>query len=199
MFKKVIIFCVGAAAGYTAAYFLTKNKFQKIADEEINSMKEYYKSKPVHIEKQKKDLPKNEEPIKTNNLSELQELYSSKHNDDLDPGYYSSPYPFEQDHPSDGIASDPYTITADQFVNEKRNYEKTTLLYFEGNGVLCEDSERIIEDIDSSIGRENLDKFGEFEEDVAYIRNERLGIDYEVLLQHATYKPPYPTEESDIY
>ena len=202
MLKNVIIFGVGAAIGSFAAYFYAKKKYQKIADEEINSMKEYYE-----IKKEKKPIVEvksfqKEDVIKTNSLSELQELYSSKHNADLDPGYYSSPYPFserEDDHPTDGSLEDPYTITADQFVNEKRNFEKETLLYFEGNGVLCEDTERIIEDIDSSIGRDNLDKFGEFEEDVMYIRNERLGIDYEVLLQHSTYKPPYPTEDSDIY
>ena len=203
MFKKFVIFGLGAAIGYASGYFLLKKKFKKIADEEIESMREYYEEKLKNGDEKalKKEEPKKqkEEYLTTNNLSELQELYSSKHNTDVDPGYYSSPYPFEEDSPTEGIAEEPYTITAEQFVNEKRNFEKTTLLYFEGNGVLCEDTERIIEDIDSSIGRQNLDKFGEFEEDVAYVRNERLGIDYEVLLQHETYKPPYPTGEPDIY
>lgn len=210
--EKVLIFVFGAAVGGAAAYIYTKKKYQKIADEEIESMREYYgerNRKKEHADPPEEDrdillFRKEKEPerVRTDYRTIAAEYMEANHPEDVERTWLENPYPamVNSDHPTeDVIADDPYTITADQFVNEKRNYEKVTLLYFEGNGVLCDDTERMVEDIDASIGAENLDKFGEFEEDVAYIRNERLGIDYEVLLQHSTYKPPYPVEDDEVY
>lgn len=200
MLKNLIIFGVGVAIGFGAAYYIEKKKFQKIADDEINSMAEYYKQKSNKEEKEEKEPSKSQFTAKTNDLKDLAKMYQPEdENKDVDPGYYSNPYPFVDDHPTEGPQETPYSITPEQFTNEKRNFEKVTLFYFEGNDVLTDDMERTTESIEASIGRENLDKFGEFEEDVAYIRNDRLGIDYEVIRQHATYKPPYPNGEDDIY
>jgi len=217
LFKQCLIFGAGAAAGFVAAFLLTKKKYQKIAEEEIESMRDYFSEKSdaskdktitdterASHEALKNEMIREKEPekrVRTDYRKIAAEYMETNRPDDAEKSWLENPYPdmINEDHPKDDApAENPYTITADQFVNEKRNFDKVTLLYFEENGVLCDDAERITEDIDQSIGSNNLDKFGEYEEDVAYIRNERLGIDYEVLLQHSTYKPPYP-EEDDVY
>ena len=199
MYKNVFLLCFGVVIGGIVGYCYAKNKYEAIANEEIENMRQYFNEKS---NKPNKNIEKKREKkfeTKTDDLKNLADLYKPEDISDVDPGYYSNPYPFVEDHPDDGIQDRPYSITPDQFTNEKRNYEKITMYYFEGNDVLTDDMERMTEDINSSIGRENLDKFGEFEEDVAYIRNERLGIDYEVIRQHSTFKPPYMESEDDIY
>ena len=77
-----------------------------------------------------------------------------------------------------------YSISPEQFTNEEPYYDKITLEYYT-DGILCEAlSEEIITDIPSAIGKDALNKFGEYEEDVVYVRNDKRGIDYEVIQQH---------------
>ena len=48
-------------------------------------------------------------------------------------------------------------------------------------------TDEIIENVEDVIGFESLNHFGEYEDDSVYVRNERLRVDYEVLLDLRTY------------
>lgn len=90
-------------------------------------------------------------------------------------------------YPRDDLAEKPYVITGDQFLNEQPFFDKITLEYYD-DGVLAEAlSEEIVDDLDRMIGNESLDRFGEYEEDVVYVRNERFRADYEVIRQHRPF------------
>lgn len=85
--------------------------------------------------------------------------------------------------PKKDIAKKPYIIMPDQFINEEPYFDKITLEYYE-DGVLCDErTGEILTDIESAIGRESLNHFGEYEDDVVYVRNERISTDYEVIYQ----------------
>jgi hypothetical protein len=82
--------------------------------------------------------------------------------------------------------SEPYVISKDEYENE-RFYDKTTLCFYD-DGVLEEYlSENIVDDIPRTIGTEFIDKFGEYEDDVVFVRNDSYQTDYEVLRQHRNY------------
>ena len=88
--------------------------------------------------------------------------------------------------PKEGL-SDPYTITPDQFVNEQPFFDKITLEYYDDD-VLCEEiTDEIVTDISGEVGLESLTKFGEYEEDVVYVRNEKRSTDYEIIRQHRKF------------
>ncbi len=89
--------------------------------------------------------------------------------------------------PSEGLADEPYTISPEDFVNDKPFFDKITLEYFTDDVLSNAISEEIVTDISGTIGRESLNKFGEYEEDVVYVRNEKLSTDYEVILQHRPF------------
>ena len=80
----------------------------------------------------------------------------------------------------------PYVISPEGFANEHSDYAKLTVVYYEDNEVLINDEEECV-DIGSTIGYDAINHFGEFEKDAVFIRNEALGNDYEVLLEHAAY------------
>ena len=60
------------------------------------------------------------------------------------------------------------------------------VIYYKKDGVLTDtyDREMVIED---TIGNDVLNCFGEDEDDVAYARNERLGTDFEIILEHMSF------------
>lgn len=204
--EKVIIFAFGAVVGGTAAYLYAKNKYQAEKEEEIESMREFFESD----RERKRDDVKEEDNRPRYRMTE--DLNRAKANyRQLTKDYFESPDPEEQfvrdwlnkpgiidEPPSEGNIEPPYVITGDSFANEKRNFDKVTLMYYEGNGVLTDQTESVTEDIDELIGRDSLNHFGESEEGALFVRNEQRGVDYEVLLVKETYKPPYPVED-DIY
>lgn len=83
----------------------------------------------------------------------------------------------------------PYVITEDEFTDGEPAYTPIEVTYFEGDDVLVDDQSKPITDIDGTIGIENLSRFGDGSRnpDVVYIRNERLGADFEVIRSQGKY------------
>ena len=92
--------------------------------------------------------------------------------------------------PKEELAEEPYTISADEFVNERRDYDKITIFYYEDD-VAVDDQERIVDNLDRLIGIKNVTRLGDLadEDGCVLIRNEMRGSDYEILLQEGTYIP----------
>lgn len=102
--------------------------------------------------------------------------------EDLDDAYAEA---VDREAPSEK-RSEPYVISKDEYENE-RFYDKTTLCFYD-DGILEEYlSESIVDDIPRTIGTEFIDKFGEYEDDVVFVRNDSYQTDYEVLRQHRNY------------
>ena len=186
MLKEALIFTGGVGLGATGTYLLIKKKYEGIAQNEIDEVKSLYLSKCRKIDAVNK---LNEEKEKMTSIAVNNNYYKEEPSDGIEPdedleAISSKEEEWEREreapveHPSE-----PYTITPYQFAYENRHYDKLTLLYYPADKVLLNESEDIQESIDESIGEDALTKFGEFEEEVAYVRNDRLGIDYEVLLQ----------------
>ena len=102
----------------------------------------------------------------------------------------------DEGYPKESVADRPYTISGEEFVNGNKFYDKTTLNYYDDGILEDEITEEIIEDIDAAIGMDSLTKFGEYEEDVVFVRNERLSTDYEVVRQYRDFAQ-IPKEDSD--
>lgn len=85
----------------------------------------------------------------------------------------------------------PYLITTDEFMedDDDKNYAKITIAYFEGDDTLCDERESLIPDVEGTVGRANLSKFGEGSDspDTIYVRNERLETDFEVNRENGSY------------
>lgn len=85
---------------------------------------------------------------------------------------------------------EPYVISRDSFENEYQDFAKESLVYFEDDDVLSTDKDEIIKEREKVIGTEALNSFGEGsdDEDIVYVRNLALSIDYEVVLEHQSYQ-----------
>lgn len=84
---------------------------------------------------------------------------------------------------------EPYVIANEEFYENEPEYEQNTLTYFEGDDVLVDDKDQPIEDTDRTVGNANLLRFGHGSKDqnVVYIRNDRMQMDFEVLRSRGDY------------
>lgn len=165
-----LIFSVGAALGAVASWQVTKTKYEKIANEEIDSIREYYKK-------------------------ELHDIYESESNfmnamDDLTKESYDE----EMTQTVETILSNenyttkvkkPYVIKPDDY-GDIYAYDKISLTLY-SDGVLTDDMDNPIEDIDEVVGYESLTHFGEYEDDSVFVRNDEMMADYEILLDNRAY------------
>lgn len=183
MINKILIFAVGVAIGSAITWKLVKDKYKKLADEEIASVKEVWSKKHPTVEditeacvKEGIDVDITVQPKKNPDFKDyraMQEIIdknSYKEEDYMDK-YVISPEEFgESELPSESL-----TYWADGIVTD------------EANCVMDED------DIEETIGSDALNHFGEYEDDSVFVRNETLDKEYEILMDTRRFSDVYPT------
>jgi hypothetical protein len=178
----VIAFGAGVGAGVASAWLVMRKHYEDLADEEIESVKEFYKKSNPEIEKKK-------EVVKILNDSKssivLGETDSTEH---IAYEKIAKRYSHSESEAKAETTDKPYVITPEMFVAENRDWDKITLTWYSRNGLLVTEEDEPI-DIRASIGEEALSRIGEYEKGVVYVRNERLEIDYEVILDTGSFYP----------
>jgi flagellar basal body-associated protein FliL len=83
----------------------------------------------------------------------------------------------------------PYILTKDEFMENDSEYTQSTVTYFGGDKVLIDSREDMIEEVDMTVGEGNLERFGHGSGDpnVLYVRNDRLELEFEILLSRGKY------------
>lgn len=177
----VFTFVAGAAVGATASWLLLKKRYEKIADEEIEQMREYYLDKLDEMDEEDED----EEELDEQAMQHVEEI--------IEKAVYSGPISATQVIPEEEgetkIMDDrerPYVIPPEEF-DEFDEYNTISLTYY-ADEILADDRMNIIDDIDEIIGLDSLSHFGEYEDDSVFVRNDKLKTDYEILLDNKGYE-----------
>lgn len=169
--KQVLYFSLGAAIGSLVTWLCVKGHYEKKADEEIRSMREEYED----------DMHKMTE--------QLVDLYSGEDKDiekEPEDEIVEEDYIIHDDFPREERAEKPYVIGPDVYSEDYHGFDKCVLVYWRGNDTLLTDEQEIM-DIETTISREALEHFGEYESGTVFVRNERLGCDFEVLLEEGSW------------
>ena len=173
----LIIFVLGAATGSIVTWQFEKKKYEKIAEEEINSVKEVFSKR----EQDMADVEITVEPQPSVEAS------LKKFEEKPDISTYAGILKNEAYVPegTEMAENKPYVISPDEF-GEFEDYDTISLTYY-ADQVLVDDGGDKIEDVDDVVGMESLTRFGEYEDDSVFVRNDRLRCDYEILIDERTY------------
>jgi len=82
---------------------------------------------------------------------------------------------------------EPYVIAEEEFANGEEDYTKISLSYYPADGVVADDMDRVVEDIESTIGGNNLMGY-DSDTTVIYVRNNRLQADFEIAVEEGSYR-----------
>ena len=188
MDKKVIFsFLIGATVGSIATWKLLKTKYEQIAQEEIDSVKDVYSKNYRNNEEDIEDIPDEQNPI--NEIDDKPDLsiYTAKLKEQ---GYLKD----EEEGGTDEMGK-PYVISPEEY-GEIDDYDLYSYTYYTDK-VLADENNEPIEDVDSIIGLESLKHFGEYGDDSVYVRNDELKADYEILLDDEKYEVLFPRPMED--
>lgn len=177
--SSVIIFCGGIFIGGFLTWDLFKTKYEKIADEEIASVKETFE----HRESRPDKNCKVEEELKGNdayvNIIDSNS-YRNYSNTTIETNKKGGTADMELNHP--------YVITPEQY-EDNVDYTKVSLTWY-SDEVLEDDWGNVL-DPDDVIGRDALATFGQYEDDSVFVRDDDEQIDYEVLRDTRSYEETY--------
>lgn len=83
----------------------------------------------------------------------------------------------------------PYVISHDEFMENSYEHGQNTLVYYVGDDILVDEREQPIEEIEATVGVQNMQLFGHGSRDssVVYVRNERIELDFEVTRNQGKY------------
>lgn len=180
-----VMFVVGAAAGSAATWLYAKKYYERIAQEEIDSVKAVFSEhKPDTVVKNNNVQEENQHKADIAKLKPDLVNYAAKLQEEGYTNYtkHSEKIIEEKDVP---MPNKPYIISPEEF-GESGNYTQISLTYY-FDGVLADDEDEIIEDIDDTVGEDFADHFGDYEDDSVFVRNDRLRCDYEILKDNRSY------------
>lgn len=171
------IFIAGALTGALVTEHLLRKKYERIAREEIESVKQTLGGK------------KKEEAADDWNVTVCSE---QKQEGKVD---YTQFYKKDTEHAPE--RRHPYVISPIEF-GSREDYMQVSLNLF-SDGVLTDEDYEAVENVEGTVGSDSLNHFGEYEDDAVYVRNEGMMCDYEILKDNRTYAEvlktiPHPTE-----
>lgn len=84
----------------------------------------------------------------------------------------------------------PYVISYEEFHENPNGNEQSSLSYYEEDDVLADERDQPVESTDYTVGDDNLQRFGHGSRDrhVVFVRNEKLGMDFEITRSSGSYQ-----------
>ena len=191
--NKAFVFLLGAAVGAVASGLYFKSKYEKIANEEIESVKEVYSRRKENTSDQISTVDLMTE-LSTRLKKEAAEKPDAKtYTDIINKAGYSN----EVQKGGSEVSKKPFIIPPEEF-DDNPDYDKETLTLY-ADGVLTDIYDDVIDedDIDDLVGKESLGHFGEYEDDCVYVRNEDQKTDYEILRDNRKYSEVCSPDSGD--
>lgn len=209
---KFLMFTAGAVIGSVVTWKVVKTKYEEIAQEEINSVKEEYARLMVLMKKKlnesvvrddgddsdNDDDDANDDNFNETDMTNYHEIangYRSS-NDEEETQNEKEGDEKEEDNDETPYINGPYVISDEEF-GDRTDFSAQPLDYF-ADGILA-DGWGVELDIDETIGEDALNHFGEYADDIVYVRNERTEIDYEVTKDPRTYAEAVKTNPYSYY
>jgi hypothetical protein len=202
--KGALVFIAGAAVGTFGGALLTKKKYEDMANEEIDLMREALREARDMAKQIVKDaeglgeisaVSGEEVPAKKERRTQRQaerteyrglvkDYVKDMSGDEAEEEVYRASQSSRKE-----VSDGPYVITYDAYNLENDHYDKSTIYYYEDDDTLADENDEVIGDVFGVIGDDALSSFGEGSNDpeVVYVRNDKMQIDYEVIRLSKSY------------
>ena len=201
---SAVALAVGAAGGYLFARKQLELKYEELAQREIAEAKEFYARlyKKEGFETPERaaetlgvDVDGEPEPERHLRLVKAAEAMQTYQVDgDQTTGEVVNVFQRAAEDDADivepvGEQDVPYVIKQATYMEGDQNYTQCTVTWYQLDGVLSDERDEPIDDVDEKVGLNNLQRFGQRsgQPHVVYVRNDADGIDYEILRSEGSF------------
>jgi hypothetical protein len=215
--REVLIGCVcggiGVVLGGAVGYLVTKKKLEAkyiaLAEEEIREMREHF-----HEAKKIAQVPKPDLEELVTDLGYKPAVIENPVTGEVMPAEKITLVPATAETIADAVReinvfedtpteiawewaeelrnrseARPYILHEDEFLQNEREYEQTIFTYYEGDDVLCDERDTIVDDREELVSSELLEKFGHGsgDKDTLFVRNPVRELDMEITRSSGTF------------
>lgn len=193
-FTNVLMFAVGAAIGSAVTWKLVKDKYERIAQEDIDSVKRTFEERLADLQAEIDDYSTVDaaeewadraEKINWDELEDLDDKEDEPEESENTNEYANTVNKYYKEGGAEKMASRPYVISPYDF-GEIDGYNTISLTYY-ADGILEDEDGEVVTGVNELIGSDALLTFGEYEDDSVFVRNEHLQTDFEILKDYRTY------------
>lgn len=199
--KDTVILATGIGIGIGVVWYYFDKKYKDEMSKKIEEiMAESKQIKPVKS-------TASELPAKVNTVDEVKSTVTSVETTKVNYSKLINKEKYVGDESTENAEEEtdyekPYVISPLEFGEKEDEGYTTVSLMFYSDGLLADDMGEVIENIDETVGVDSLNHFGEYEDDSVFVRNDRLKIDYEILLNNKRLvdvrkQSPCPLEDED--
>lgn len=184
--KNVLIFAAGSVVGSAVTWKLLKNKYEQIAKDEIEFQLERFSKSKKELKEELQDandIISSYEKVEKAQVEEYRKTVAERGYTDYSSYSNSKTQKAEEKESSEDR---PYVIKPED-LGENDDYQVINLTYY-ADGILADDNDDLVDDVDNVVGTDSLSHFGDFEPDAVHVRNDRLKCDYEILRDRRKYK-----------
>lgn len=192
--SNVLLFATGAAVGSLVTWRIFKSRYE-IVDEDYDEEPD----DPVEGDDGNKS-ESTETKIDYNKKPPLKDYVKMVENYGYKPKTHMEEVEEELANGEQGDEDiyEPFIIRPEEY-GELHAYETLSLNYY-ADGVLTDDLDNPIEDVESLVPADFADHFGEYDDNAVFVRNDNLECDYEILRDLRKFTDvvgeyPYPTED----
>lgn len=183
--SKGIIFLTGGVIGSVIAWAVVKTKYERTIEdknEEIAFLRDRYSGN-----KPSKKVPEIIGKGLAEGIENPDEMTVQKIRDKVQElGYINEQVMAEKEKEEDEEdVEKPYVIAPEE--TWEQEYPTITLTYYEGNNVLADDHDKIIGNVAELVGEDFAEHFGEYEDNCVYVRNDAMGVYYEILKDYGSH------------
>lgn len=177
-FGFIFSFAIGAAIGSVATWKIVKNKYERIAQEEIDSVKDVY-SKREAMKKAENEEKEQEIREKADLAKDKPDIMEFAAKIAREEGYINYGESEKKEEEPSKTGDEVYVIPPEEF-GMLDGYDTISLTYY-ADQILADDDDRPIENVEETVRFDSLNHFGEYEDDSVFVRNDRLKVDFEIL------------------
>ena len=191
--SAALLFTAGVAVGSLVTWRYFKSKYEVVEDE----VEEKTEEADGETEERDPEVLESEMSYKKPPLKEYVKMVETNgyvpktHMEEVEEEIANGEWDNKDDY-------EPYIIRPDEY-GELHAYETLSLNYY-ADGVLTDELDNPIEDVESLVPADFADHFGEYDDNVVHVRNDNLECDYEILRDLRKFTDvvgecPYPTQD----
>lgn len=180
--KLALAFAGGAAVGSGATFLILRKRNDGTLDKAVDEISATYRRKAREAEKQIDILKERLDEYEKEEYERLVNPNRYKRADNGEGDSIPDIPPVEKEREDETI----YEITLEDFMNDAL-FDKGYLTYYRGDNILSTESDDMVEDPGYTLGEigKHLD---DVNEEVIYIRNSRVGCDYQIDFSDGSYR-----------
>lgn len=195
LLSKVLIFIGGAVVGSVVTWKIVKDKYEREKNEDIEAMREDYREakEKLRDEEMLANIPDEYfEEARVDNATKAKyeniaaRYGAESHGDDM----------LTEEVIKIRKANGPRVISPSEYEDLVDEGYQTETLYYYADGVLTDDYDNVINDVEEMVSEEALKHFGDYEDDkdTVFVRNDNHRCLYEILRDEENFSDKYPEE-----